>query len=346
MFGSTTLDIAFGLAVIYLFLSLFSSAINESISALLKSRAHCLEKGILNLLQDPRLAQAFYHHDLIESFHKLSDLPAAASKALTAPAPVAVADSAADSDAHVSAPGPAAKLATDKQQAQDTMGLFRNRGKLPSYIPGSAFAQALFQMLISHTLGGNAGDLTLPQIRDQVAGLTESSPFFNIKNALLAMVDDANNVAAFRKNIEDWFDQGMERVSSWYKRHTQLMVALIALVITLLLNANTIFMAQRLGADQTLRNTLVATAGKYAATSQPDTAAIKSDIAAIGLPLGWIDAKGNSLCPSSASDWGNALLGWLFTIIAISLGAPFWFDTLSRIMTIRSAIKPEKSDDP
>jgi hypothetical protein len=36
--------------------------------------------------------------------------------------------------------------------------------------------------------------------------------------------------------------------------------------------------------------------------------------------------------------------GWLITAFAISLGAPFWFDTLNRIMVVRSTVKPhEKS---
>ena len=38
--------------------------------------------------------------------------------------------------------------------------------------------------------------------------------------------------------------------------------------------------------------------------------------------------------------------GWLITAFAISLGAPFWFDTLNRIMVIRSTVKPhEKSKE-
>ena len=31
------------------------------------------------------------------------------------------------------------------------------------------------------------------------------------------------------------------------------------------------------------------------------------------------------------------LLGWLLTAIALSMGAPFWFDTLNRFMNIRNA---------
>lgn len=51
-----------------------------------------------------------------------------------------------------------------------------------------------------------------------------------------------------------------------------------------------------------------------------------------------------------ARDWwdqfASHLLGWLFTAFAISFGAPFWFDTLNKIMVIRSTVKPrEKSGD-
>jgi len=36
----------------------------------------------------------------------------------------------------------------------------------------------------------------------------------------------------------------------------------------------------------------------------------------------------------------NRFGGWLITILAVSLGAPFWFDTLSRFMNVRSSGKP------
>lgn len=35
-------------------------------------------------------------------------------------------------------------------------------------------------------------------------------------------------------------------------------------------------------------------------------------------------------------------LGWLITALAIALGAPFWFDTLNRVMVIRSTVKPDE----
>jgi hypothetical protein len=36
-----------------------------------------------------------------------------------------------------------------------------------------------------------------------------------------------------------------------------------------------------------------------------------------------------------------AVGGWLLTILAISLGAPFWFDLLGRFSRLRSSGKPE-----
>lgn len=40
------------------------------------------------------------------------------------------------------------------------------------------------------------------------------------------------------------------------------------------------------------------------------------------------------------------LFGWLLTIAAISVGAPLWFDTLSRFVNIRGSGKPPKSGEP
>jgi hypothetical protein len=40
------------------------------------------------------------------------------------------------------------------------------------------------------------------------------------------------------------------------------------------------------------------------------------------------------------------LLGWLITGIAISLGAPFWFDLLNKFMIVRSTVKPTEKSPP
>jgi hypothetical protein len=37
----------------------------------------------------------------------------------------------------------------------------------------------------------------------------------------------------------------------------------------------------------------------------------------------------------------SLIMGWLMTAFAVTLGAPFWFDILSRLMTVRSTLKPK-----
>jgi hypothetical protein len=41
----------------------------------------------------------------------------------------------------------------------------------------------------------------------------------------------------------------------------------------------------------------------------------------------------------------SKILGWLLTAGALSLGAPFWFDVLSKFINIRgSGDKPDRAD--
>ena len=39
-------------------------------------------------------------------------------------------------------------------------------------------------------------------------------------------------------------------------------------------------------------------------------------------------------------------IGWLITALAVSLGAPFWFDVLNKIIVIRSTVKPAEKSGP
>jgi len=110
------------------------------------------------------------------------------------------------------------------------------------------------------------------------------------------------DVDAFRRNLEAWFDDTMARVSGWYKRKAQWILAVLGVIIAIGLNANTLTMGERLWKDPAVRNAVVGQATR---------------------------------------DGLHAVFGWLLTIAAISLGAPFWFDTLSRLARLRGTGKPE-----
>jgi hypothetical protein len=77
-------------------------------------------------------------------------------------------------------------------------------------------------------------------------------------------------------------------------------------------------------------------------------------ITGLGLPIGWEDGEWPGVrfwSPQEfVSRWYPPLrshfFGWLLTALAISLGAPFWFDMLNKLIVVRSTVKPrEKSPD-
>jgi hypothetical protein len=72
------------------------------------------------------------------------------------------------------------------------------------------------------------------------------------------------------------------------------------------------------------------------------------------LPIGWVDASDEPDRNWPGTNfWGKPgswlhqawvhWIGWLLTALAISLGAPFWFDMLSKFITVRSTLKPKDS---
>src|SRR5262245_11890999 len=70
MFGFEMLDVAIGIAFVYLLISLLCSAIIEGAEAVLKRRAKDLEMGIKELLRDPNLVAKVYSHPLINGLFK------------------------------------------------------------------------------------------------------------------------------------------------------------------------------------------------------------------------------------------------------------------------------------
>ena len=41
----------------------------------------------------------------------------------------------------------------------------------------------------------------------------------------------------------------------------------------------------------------------------------------------------------------KSLLGWVITALALSLGAPFWFDLLNKLMKLRGSVATPTSDN-
>jgi hypothetical protein len=149
----------------------------------------------------------------------------------------------------------------------------------------------------------------------------------------------------------------MARVSGWYKRQAQIILCVIAAIVTIGLNVNTVAIAERLINDKSVRAEVAQQAAK---TAQPPSGSEKSleaaakrveDVGQLGIPFGWHEGPND---PARVSGHlGRTAIGWLLTFLALSLGAPFWFDALSKLARLRTSGVPEgphettpRKDDP
>jgi hypothetical protein len=213
--------------------------------------------------------------------------------------------------------------------------------------------------------------------------LIENMPDGKLKRTLSALADESHLGAEhLKENIEIWFNNSMERVSGWYKRKTQFVQILLAIGVTLVINVDSVLVVNALSQNQALRESVVAEADAYArqqaaqAPGQPQVPAtpattpsvlerLRTQISQLDLPIGWLLPGQRGFDPANRdyrgwpgwrrygtwTQWGTLwvqtirfhLLGWLLTAFAISLGAPFWFDILNKIINIRSSGKaPEE----
>jgi hypothetical protein len=223
------------------------------------------------------------------------------------------------------------RISTGSQtkQASISSKLKLPNSRSPSYIPSPHFVAAALDIgrdartaaTSSHAAWQSIGD-DLERLRGTPAG-----------DALLGIYDEsAGDAERFRRAAESWFDDQMERLSGVYKRWSQWFVWATSLLVVLALNANTLRMAETLWTDPAARATLVAQASS--SPQRVDATAAVDQVNKFPLPLGWSHAGYNGW------SWLFAVFGGLLTLGAISLGAPFWFDALSRLARIRQTGTP------
>lgn len=183
----------------------------------------------------------------------------------------------------------------------------------------------------------------------------------------------------FRGKVEGWYDSSMDRLTGTLKkRYSRPATFLVAVVVTCMLNADSIAVAKYLYSNPEVRTKIAmqaydttknaalinqiqhlkAVPADSASNGSMSLQEIKNDIttkiaeidkAKQGLsevmPLTW---KGGELTDRdgkfSAMLLFSKITGLAATILAIMMGAPFWFDLLNKISNLRSAgTKPGSS---
>jgi hypothetical protein len=320
--SSAILDVAIGVAFVYLFFSMICSVVNEGIAALLALRAKNLVAGIKSLFsesevsKDKQFVQEIYRHGLVRGLYR-------------------------------DPPG---------NKPLDVLELVKKKTNvnLPAYIPSRTFSIALLDIL--DPSDGKVVHV-LQNIRDSISKLPESTA----KDALVSLAaNTGSELSEFQNKVEDWYNDSMERAASWYKRKTQMVLLALGLLVAVGMNVDSIRIALTLWNNPVARQAAVDVAQKYveknpiASTGEGDFKKIKDEAntltsvsQTLPVPFGWqSEIETNSSSFGSIGFWSKKVIGWFVTALALSLGAPFWFDILNKFMMARSSVKPkgEKKD--
>lgn len=191
----------------------------------------------------------------------------------------------------------------------------------PSYIEPAHFAIALLDTLRSN-----------PAVPLQAA--IEALPDEQVKRVLLALHRQASgDLQRFQDGIAGWFNSAMERLSGVYKRRQLLISFLLALLLTIMLNIDSIHLFQTLWQNPALAAQIKAAPGAL------DAEALRQ---LWMMPIGW-----GSFPPQLNTAFALQVAGWLITAGTTLFGAPFWFDLLQRAIQLRgTGAKPQSPPQP
>lgn len=230
-----------------------------------------------------------------------------------------------------------------------SIGIGRHK---PSYIPANLFALALLDAIGEKVQPGGA--LKTP---DEVGSAVNSLEDDQLRKLLLALIGADGSMQQIQQDLAKWFDQYMERVSGWYKRKTQAINLALALVLAVILNADSLAIFNALSTNPKLSAAAVDVATNYLrdnpspaltttrpvtdTQSIPDLAkpmaeilSLEDTLAKLSMPITW--APADEKVPRDLTGWFYKILGLLMTALLVSLGAPFWFDLLNKFVNLRS----------
>ncbi|MEO6219907.1 MAG: hypothetical protein ABIO81_05730 [Ginsengibacter sp.] len=264
-------------------------------------------------------------------------------------------------------------------------------GKATSYIDAKNFTSALLEKI---TFDPNNPKSIAKDIDDFINSLDQTTILSTeFQRVLLTYANEAKEtyrqvsvkaegeIELFRSKVENWYDSSMERLTgALKKRYSRPATFVVAVIITCLLNADSVAIAKYLYSNPEIRTKIAMQA--YDATRDsalkeqikqmkvtPGTLPgdsisldeIKTTItkkitdinkAKQGLgdvvPLSWKHGELNGANGKfSALLLFSKITGLLATVLAIMMGAPFWFDLLNKISNLRGtgARPPSTTDD-
>lgn len=345
MTANVAIDVVLGLVFVFLLYSMLASILQEIIAKWLGLRARNLLKAIRRMLQDDDGPGFTLPAFFIEIWKNVADYLRPLRK---------------DTFLKAFYDNPTIKYLGENTSSSK-----------PSYIEEATFSRTVIQLLrgegYGHTFnqmqairasldaGGTDGFRIDPQTLKHLRGL---------------WIDSDNDLGRFQYNLEEWYNNTMNRASGWYKKQTRLILGLIGFLLAWNFNVDAIAIGRILASEDGIRKEItdfaLARKDHYAEinrreiTATPlggheeqathsdsfshtrlDTIAgeLQTDALALQsiLGLGSRDDMNSALRAKYQDDAFTAFFGWIMTALAISMGAPFWFDLLNKVMSLRTA---------
>lgn len=414
MTGNVGLDVVIGLVFVYLLYSLYATIIMEIFSSSFGLRARNLSYSIKRMLMDERRYDKYFRSNpeiavIIERLLRwFSELIG------TFIQPLGIAINLKNKKLY---------RAFFNQPSIRTLSS-GNLSNMPSYIPPEVFCKALIDSI-------KDDDPDLSVVANIHVGLETKNLLpdnSETKKLIQSLLKDANNdLVKFQLLLERWYNDTMERSKGWFKRTTQIMLAVIGFTLAIALNVDSIAIIKKLSIDKEAREQMVNLATQFNENNaaaieiireSKDTAMLIADLDKRLTTLDTIRKSLETDITNSknilASDWhlpntiigstelpaltsdskhieyplsdGNSsgqtasvffvvhnsidsklfrkslpdeiksgepmkvntayykfwyafdhIWGYLLTVLAISLGAPFWFDLLNKLVKLRTS---------
>lgn len=242
-----------------------------------------------------------------------------------------------------------------------------------SYLPSHTFSSALLDMLAPASPSGTGH---MAEIQQKVAAMEDG----DLRRSLLALLQGVKEVGQARERIELWYEDAMERVSGAYRRRAGLLLLILAFMMSLGLNVDSLNIATTLSRND-LREVTAAAAESYVTEHPPEKspavsekspantptaspvttptpydpalqareaadrlATVRGALYDFGLPIGWsfggIWPGTPRGVPNGNTAWLYKIVGCLLTALVVSQFALFLFDLFNRFAVIRATVKP------
>ncbi len=343
MSGFPILDLILGMTFVFFMLSIIASSGVEIITSLCKLRARVLEAWLFNIFDKPMVQP--------------DGTTVTLGQAIMDHCSTTVLAKAGKSTSYIDA----------KNFTTALLEKLTYDPKNPDSIASDL--DVLAERLKTATAADGSPLLSTELKRSMLGYISEARADFAI-----ASLKTQSELQLFRSKVENWYDTNMDRVEGHLKKkYLRPVTFWVGVFVVLSLNADSLAITRYLYTNPDVRAKLATQAMAAASdttlqiklqrlTKGGDTTIvgkniiqdireqqleIKREIAKLDeeVPLGWKQADLDRLSKYPQSVLPK-IAGWLATILAIMLGAPFWFELLNKVTNLRgSGPKPVSSTD-